>query len=197
MKFRFGMAVALALLAHVALAAGKPSEAHDISFTRTRAKTISATVEAINHKTREVTLKGPDGKSVTFKAGERVKNLDQVKKGDLVTADYYESTAVYVSAPDAGATSSASVAAAGAEKGEMPAGIAHAEVTLVAMVEAIASDKKSVTLKKQDGGTVVFPVKNPENLEMVKVGDQVTIVSSQTLAVLVEKGQKSKPKSKK
>jgi hypothetical protein len=43
-----------------------------------------ATVTAIDQSTRMVTLKGPKGDSVTFKASEEVRNLAQVKVGDEV-----------------------------------------------------------------------------------------------------------------
>ena len=60
------------------------------------AVTVTATVEKIDLATRMVTLRGPDGKSVTFRAGDQVKNLPQVKKGDKVVATYYESVAYEV-----------------------------------------------------------------------------------------------------
>ncbi len=187
MKLIIGLLAALALAAP-AVSAAQGTEEHDVSFQRTRAKTVTATVKAIDQKTRMVTLRGSDGKDVTFKADEKIKNLPQVKVGDVVVADYYESVAIYVSKPDgAGAASGVSTAVATAKPGEMPAAVVGRDVTLVATVESIASDKTSVTLKGSDGKTTVLPVKNPENLEAVKVGDQVTIIASQALAVSVEK----------
>ena len=60
---------------------------------------ITASVEAIDHKTREVTLKGPLGNTVTFTVDQRVKRLNEVKVGDLVEADYYVSVAAEVRKP--------------------------------------------------------------------------------------------------
>ena len=37
---------------------------------------LEASVTAIDHKTRQVRLKGPEGDTVTITAGEEVKNLD-------------------------------------------------------------------------------------------------------------------------
>ena len=56
----------------------------------------TATVTAVNQSTRMVTLKGPEGNSVTFKASDEVRNLAQVKVGDEVKFAYYESLAVRV-----------------------------------------------------------------------------------------------------
>ena len=50
---------------------------------------ISSTVEAIDHKSRVVTLRRPQGDTVTFTASPEARNLDQVSVGDIVTAEYY------------------------------------------------------------------------------------------------------------
>src|SRR5574342_713513 len=55
-----------------------------------------ATVEAIDQKTRMVPLKGPEGNSVTVKAGPEVRNLAKVNVGDEVKFTYYESLSVRV-----------------------------------------------------------------------------------------------------
>lgn len=61
--------------------------------------TITATVEAIDHKARTVTLRGPKGNSRTFDVGPEVKQLDKVKKGDQVTVSHTQATAISVSKP--------------------------------------------------------------------------------------------------
>ena len=55
-----------------------------------------------------VTLKGPDGNVFTVHCGDQVKNLAQVKKGDLVQVTYYESLAYEVKKPDRGCQASPS-----------------------------------------------------------------------------------------
>lgn len=55
---------------------------------------VTATVEEIDLPNREVTLRGPEGNTVELKVDDRVKNLDQVKKGDQVVARYTEAVAV-------------------------------------------------------------------------------------------------------
>ncbi len=65
----------------------------------TRTVNISATVEALDVATRSVTLRGPKGNRVTLTVGDRVKNLDNVKVGDLVTAGYTESIDIAVTTP--------------------------------------------------------------------------------------------------
>ena len=60
----------------------------------------SATVEDIDYGTREVKLKGADGNIVKVKAGDKVKRLEDVKKGDRIVATYTEALAVSVAKPE-------------------------------------------------------------------------------------------------
>ena len=84
---------------------------------------MKATVEAINHETREVTLRGENGETVDLVVGEDARNLGQVHVGDTVIADYMHSLEIMVVAGDGSAPSAAGMSVAGrTEKGEMPGG---------------------------------------------------------------------------
>lgn len=153
-------------------------------------KTVTATVESIDLASRAVTLKGPDGKVMGLKVGEEVKNLPQVKVGDKVTVTYYESIAAQIIKPGTGPASAAQQAVATAKPGEKPAGAMVQQVTVIATVEAIDKTTQHVTLKGPEGKTVEVKVKNPKNLEGVKVGDEVAITYTEAMAVSVEKSKK-------
>jgi hypothetical protein len=60
---------------------------------------VSATIESIDKATREVTLKGPEGKTKTVKVGEEVKNFDSLKEGDQVVATVTQALAIGVRTP--------------------------------------------------------------------------------------------------
>jgi hypothetical protein len=60
---------------------------------------VAATVQAIDRTKRTVTLKGPDGKSVTTRVDPSVKALDALKVGDVVHARYTEAIAIAVEKP--------------------------------------------------------------------------------------------------
>ena len=60
---------------------------------------VTSTVEAIDYTTREVKLKGPEGKIMKVKAGPEVKRLNEVKKGDTVVARLTEAVSIKVSSP--------------------------------------------------------------------------------------------------
>jgi hypothetical protein len=57
---------------------------------------LKASVEAINYRKRTLTLKGPEGKSFTFKADKRVKNLREIKAGDEIVVRHTEALAISV-----------------------------------------------------------------------------------------------------
>lgn len=148
--------------------------------------TVEATVEAVDQKTRKVTLKDSAGKSVTIEVGEEVKNLPQVEVGDLVTVEYLETVAIKVFAEgeiEAGAAATAAVASA--EAGQKPAGVVMEEVVVVTTIEAIDKEQDLVTLKSAEGKSKTVKVRNPENLEKVQVGDKVMITYTTAMAISV------------
>jgi len=158
---------------------------------RTTHKT--ATVEAIDLQTRVVTLKGSEGNLFDITAGKEVKNLPQVKVGDLVNVSFYESIAVKVFKPGEipqGMEGGKVAAERIAKPGEKPAGMAGAQVTMTATVESINPNKTSVTLKMSDGKYKVVKVENKKNLDTVNVGDEVMITATEALAIAVKPAKK-------
>lgn len=190
MTTRFVVALALCLGATSAFAAQK-------HFSASRTETISAKVDKIDPKTREVTLVGEDGSKTTFKASDEVRNLKQVKKGDTVTATLDQVLTLWQLMPDQPAPEMAVGADVfRAPPGGKPGGMMTADLSGVATVEAIADDKKSVTLKGPRGNVVKLDVKNPQNLDGVKVGDRIGFAYSETLAVSVADETKKQGKKK-
>jgi hypothetical protein len=158
------------------------------SIMESNTTTLTAMVEAVDVENRMVTLKGPEGKSVTLNVGEEVKNLAQVEVGDQVKVEYFEAIAVQVLSADSVAPgASAGQVAATAEPGRKPAGAVLNEVTVTTTIEAIDKAAQTVTLKGPEGNLQTVRVRNPNNLEKVEIGDQVIITYTESLAVAVEK----------
>jgi hypothetical protein len=153
---------------------------------------VVATVEAVDLENRIVTVKGPEGNIVDIKAGEQVKNLAQIKVGDRVEITYYESIAAKVyKAGEAPQGTAATVATERTAKpGEKPSGIVGSQVTITATVESISPNKTSVTLKMADGKYKVVKIQDKNNLTNVKVGDEVVITVTETLAIAVKPAKK-------
>lgn len=155
------------------------------------AVTATSTVESVDQKTRTVTLRGPDGKLVTVHAGDQVKNLAQVKKGDLVNVTYYESLAYEVKKPgeaQPGVTTASDVATA--KPGAKPGAVGAQAVTVTSTINAIDKTHETVTLQGPDGNLTTIKVKDPTKLDKVKVGDLVEITYTEALAIGVEEAPK-------
>ncbi len=153
----------------------------------------TATVTAVDQSTRMVTLKGPKGNSITFKASAEVRNLAQVHVGDEVKFAYYESIAVRVlKTGEAFPTAGESAMAARAKAGEKPAGVVGTETTVNATITAIDKKAKTATLKGEDGKSVTVTPLRPEKLNEVKVGDRLVITYTEAIAVKVEKAETKK-----
>lgn len=153
--------------------------------------TVTAAVQKIDQKTREVTLKGPDGELKTIKVSDEVKNLPQVKKGDLVTLAYYESIAYELKKKGTAEPGiDAAADAARAPVGARPGAVGGAAVSVTATITKIDKKTDSVTLKGPQGKTVAVKVKDPSRLDKVKVGDLVEITYTEAVAISVEKAPK-------
>jgi Cu/Ag efflux protein CusF len=60
-------------------------------------------------------------------------------------------------------------------------------VTVTATIEDISPKKTYVTLKGPEGKTMDVKVRDPKNLEGVKVGDKVVITYTQAFAIALDK----------
>jgi len=172
-------------------AAKSKKEAEPASWKTETMAEETTTVTAIDQSTRMVTLKAKDGKEVTFKAGEEVRNLAQVQVGDQVKFAYYQSLAVRVMKKGEAAPATGEAAAmARAKTGEKPGGVIAKEKTFLATVEAIDKKAKTATLKLEDGKSVTVTPRDPKRLDQAKVGDRLEITFTEAVAVKVEKVEK-------
>lgn len=159
--------------------AGSLAQANTIQTT--------ATVVSIDQATRVATLRTQDGREVTVKASERVRNLAQVQPGDQVTVTYFESVVIQVRRPgEATPGVSAASASTRAALGERPAAAELDSITLVATVAEIDRSTQTVTLENRDGTRRTVNVRNPAQFDHVAVGDLVEITFTDAVAISVE-----------
>jgi Cu/Ag efflux protein CusF len=172
------VAVSLSSAASAAAPATPAAEAAD-------AVKITAVVEAIDPKTRKVTLKGPRGDLLTFTAGPGVRNLDQVKRGDRVVLEYFQAFALALEPKEAGIRARRATAEfTRARPGERPAGEISDRVDVVATVQAVDRKKRTVTLRGPTR-TLTLKVSDAVDLKRLKVGDEVHASYVESLAVSV------------
>jgi hypothetical protein len=187
-KTKYLFVMAQLLIATAVLAGTEEAKMDKPSFAASQSMTVSAVVEAIDHETRVVTVRKPDGEAITFTASEEARNLDQVSVGDVLIAQYTETVSINVVAGDGLEPEAAGAAAlARTEKGEMP-GVAAMEATVViSTVEEINVEANTFKLKGPDGVVTEYVARNPENLKRSEVGDLVVITVTEAIAIAVEK----------
>ena len=153
---------------------------------------VTAKVKSIDYDSRHVELEGPTGNLVMVKASEDVKNFKQIKKGDDVVVKYNESLVWFIrkKGEKVTPTKTVSTEASTAPMGAKPALDKSKTIDMVATIQEIDNKTPAVTLKGPEGRVVTIKVRDPKNLEGVKVGDQVDISYSESVAVNVEKAKK-------
>jgi hypothetical protein len=156
------------------------------------AVTLQAKITAIDPTNRWVTLAGASGHQVTIVAGPNVR-LEMLKVGDRVNAKYYRSVGFVVNPPTGGngvPVSEDSIAQIIARPALAPGGVGVKLTKISGTVVGIDMAAHSVDLVNPTGGGVyTVDVTDPERIAMLgslKVGDTVTAVVSQALAVSIE-----------
>ena len=164
-----------------------------------RSAKIKATVEAIDLETREITLNGPNGRAISLRVKQSVKNLPQVQVGDKTVVRYNESVGLELRKVEAGDPVAIDVAAAAnTQPGQKPAAGGSKQITVQAYVEAVMQKEKTVTLRIPDGNLVDLYVRDPNVLASLAAGDNVVARYTEAAAVSIElPQQKEKLKIKK
>jgi hypothetical protein len=152
--------------------------------------TVTATVLSVDQASRKVTIKTDSGQTYSFIAGDHVKNLAQVKVGDIITAKYTEAIAYQVRKSTAPTGASTSTAVTSAPLGSKPAAVVAQQTTVAVTVTAIDTSIPTVTFKGPEGNVRTIKVQDPQKLVGVKVGDIVDITYTEAMAVTVTEAKK-------
>jgi len=172
----------------------KPLTSEDSVLVYTTAK-----VEAIDHATREITLKNDLGSVVTFTVDKRVKRLDEIQEGDEVTAAYYISVAGELRPPTEEEKQSPIAIRAGsarAPKGTQPAAGELRTLRVVTTVAGLDLPTQTVTLTGPMGNYATVRAKSLDNLKKLHLGDTIMVTYTEALAIAVDKVPASKEKEK-
>ena len=173
------------------LAAAMPARAQEAASESQRAaagvlasETVTATVEAIDLSSREVTLRRSDGETLVLVAGPEARNLEQVEVGDRVRAQYQVGLVVGLGPPGVEARLQETEILR-TPRGERPGGVVRATTAITATIAAIDTERRVVTLQGPER-TVELPVSEDVDLGSVKIGDRVGAVFEESIALVVE-----------
>jgi hypothetical protein len=156
---------------------------------RAMAMEIEAKVTAIDLETRQVTLQGPDGGTMTLTATEQVVKLEDVSVGDTLRATYLaalegelrepteeELAEPYVMIRDAGVGEVDGDPMVGAGR------IIHAVCTIEGMNRLLGT----VTVLDPNGKVHVIADVEPEKMSGVTLGQTIVLTFSEALALSLE-----------
>jgi hypothetical protein len=193
------MIVGIALLMPLAIphqAAGQSAPTLQNVVPESEAVTLQAKITAIDPSTRAVTLVGPSGNAVTVTAGPAVR-LDLLMSGQTVNAKYYRSVGFVVNPPQGGngvPVSDDQMAQITAQQGQVPGGAGIRVTKVSGTVVGIDLSSHSISVVNPSGGGVyTIDVTDPARIAMLpslKVGDTVTAVVSEALAVSIDPAPK-------
>jgi len=181
------MTSTLAIVSTVLFLAQTPAP---VSGRQTAQASVTATVQAIDYNTREVTLKGSLGNVVTFTVDKRVQRLNEIKVGDEVIAEYYVSIAGEARpATEAEKANPIQILqeTAKAPMGTEPAGGALRVMRVVCTVEGLDRPTKTLTVAGPKGNLVMVQVADVANLSKLRLGDTLIVTYTEALAVALQK----------
>ncbi|HTR16145.1 MAG TPA: hypothetical protein VMI52_03815 [Acetobacteraceae bacterium] len=183
------IAIPLLALPHLALAQANPTLTNLVP--ESERVSLQAKITAINPATRAITLRGPSGASVTLTAGPAVR-LNLLKPGQTVNAEYYRSVGFVVTPPTGGngtPTSNDQITTALARPVQAPGGVGIRVTKVSGTVVGIDLAAHRIDVVNPSGGGVyTLDVTDPAriaSLPTLKVGDTITAVISETLAVSI------------
>lgn len=148
--------------------------------------TLSGKITAIDLPKQRVQLALPGGEMVMYTAEQGVRNLDQLRVGDTVSATATQRLVIFVDQQSGTPSAVYAAAIARAPKGAMPGSIAAESYELVATVTAIDAASRKATLEFPEGVTRVVTVRPDVDLSRYSVGNRVVIRATNTLKVIAK-----------
>jgi hypothetical protein len=145
---------------------------------------VSATVEAIDHAARQVTVKKQDGTYEVFYVPMAIKRFEVLKIGDRITAKHYENIVLRVKAPGEKDADTARDAVTPSK--DSPAGTIAHQRTITATITAIDQKTPSISFAGPNGWKYSSRVEDKAALAKVKVGDKVDITWTEAVLLSID-----------
>ena len=144
-----------------------------------------ATVDKIDAKNRELTLRDTHGNRFKLSVPESVTNFDEIKKGDRLAIDYFTSVALALKPND---PAKPAVHVSERVAGPLPNGLAAHEVKLTAEVVKVDTAANTMTIKAPGGELDTIQVTDPEmqaDLAKLKKGDKIEASYNEAVAITI------------
>jgi len=148
--------------------------------------TFQGKIVDVNTAAKQVTLQRTDGRKLTVDV-ENPDNLRAAKVGEAFTARYYDIFTVRKRRPGEIVQNAVTVGDWTTNPLGVPGGSRAVQITVLVTVAAIDQANGTVTVKAADGTTQTVKARNPDNLKLVKVGDELVIVRYKAMAISLQK----------
>lgn len=182
------MRLAPIIVAAVLLASACAAPGPTVATSETAAE-MRGVIEIIDPVTRQVVVRGEDGRAVTLTLPPEARNFDQLRPGDRVAALYSESVAARMATPDDRRETLIGTAAQRAPVGATPG--AAAGMALTSVVTWVGYDPATALATFTGPTGLTHSVAVPPEMRAFaaarRPGDQVAIDYSEAMAVGVEK----------
>ena len=164
---------------------GKPGVISVMTTTET------VRIVAVDQAKRTVKIKTSDGEVGTYQVSKEVRNLAQVKRGDVLKAKEVEKLSIQVKRSRAKPTASHSYIMTRAPKGAKPGVVATERIKVTGRVQLVLYKERRVAITGPLGRTMTFDVaRDVTNLNQLKPGDFVVAYYTDTISMQVRTPQK-------
>ncbi len=174
---RSSLRVVVAALSLLTARAG----AADVRTSGRQLVQVVAEVVALDPETRDLTLTGPLGGEISAIASPQVKNLGEIKVGDLVNLTYYESV-----------TLSARRKGAAARQGDPPHGGATSSGATVRVL-SVDPARNFLLVEGANGKLFSTRLERPELFTGLAAGDELEVVMARAVAVSLSPAKPGTP----
>lgn len=185
-----GQTQALAAVAAILLISTAPEAAFaqnaKADIGTVESMTGAVTIKSIDPATRRIVVLNDAGEAISMTAPDEIRNFDQLRVGDKITATYTLKTEFVLSAPNAPLPpDTQTVVAARAGKGERPSGAVANQIVVTGAVVGIDAANHRLKIVSPQGGEVhdvkVTSADGLKAFDKVKVGDKITAYVSESL----------------
>jgi Cu/Ag efflux protein CusF len=150
----------------------------------------SASIIAIDHTKRTVTLKDAEGNVEDFHAGPEIKRFNELKVGDSVTFAYHAALVYQITKPGMTPPPVQKGVETVRGQGAKPSGAVTQQLQATVTIEAIDPAVPSIKVRTADGHAMSAKVEDRKNIEGLKVGDKVTVTFTEALMITVDSPKK-------
>lgn len=192
---------ACAILAAVGLAAAAhaqaPASAVSTSTTPTGLSNVrqvseKVTVVSVDPASRHLVVRKSSGETVSLKAPAEVRNFENLKPGDTISATYTLETEYALSPPNKPLPKDTqTVVAARAARGELPAGAIANHLVVTGAVLGVDMQDHTLRVVSPQGGEVhTVAVQSPEGrrlMAQLKPGDKITAYVTESMLIAAER----------